>query len=324
MVPFEPLIQDPHWLTIIANFWPTRLNERRFPVRWRLVTTEPGVQVLVLSQRPRTPVAGEAVLVHGLEGSAHSRYMRSMTGTLLAAGYVVHRFHMRSCGGTESLCHTFYHGGLTSDLLAVLRTLEREGSGAVHLIGYSLGANVALKLAGELGESGGRHLRSVCAVSTPLDLAASADQIARPENRVFERRFLRDMTRRLRTRPGYEAADPRQYSSVREFDDRYTAPSFGFATANEYYRTQSASRFLHAIRVPSLLIQAKDDPFIPFSAFAHPALRENPCLRLMATEHGGHVGFIARRHPRLWLEHTVVEWLPQAQALERQPQQETQ
>ena len=311
MVPFEPLIQDPYWLTIIANFWPARLNERRFPVRWRLVTTEPGVQVLVLSQRPRKPAAGEAVLVHGLEGSAQSRYMRSMAAALLTAGYAVHRFHMRSCGGTESLCHTFYHAGLTSDLLAVLRTMAREGSGAVHLIGYSLGANVALKLAGELGESGWQHLRSVCAVSTPLDLAASADQIARPENRIFERRFLRDMTRRLRSRPGYEKADPRAFASVREFDDRFTAPSFGFGSASEYYRTQSASHFLHAIRVPTMLVQAKDDPFIPFKTFDHPAIRENPCLRLMATEHGGHVGFIARRSPRLWLEHTLLEWLPQ-------------
>jgi hypothetical protein len=306
---FQPLIRDPHLLTLLANFWPVRLDERRFPVERRLLATEPGVQVLVLSQRPQAALRGHAVLVHGLEGSAGSRYMRSMARALLQANYAAHRFHMRTCGGTEHLCPTFYHAGLTGDLLAVLRQFKTEGRTPVHLIGFSLGGNVALKLAGELGQSGPRYLRTVCAVSTPLDLSASAGRIAQPDNRLYERHFLRAMTRRLRTRPDYRRADTRGVRSVRDFDDRFTAPSFGFCSAEEYYATQSSARFLDAIRVPALVVQARDDTFIPFESFKHPAFDTNPHLRLLATDHGGHVGFIARRRPRLWLESVVVEWL---------------
>jgi len=306
--PFDPLIRDPHLLTVIANFWPVRLDERRFPVERRLFATEPGVQVLVLSQRPQAELRGDAVLVHGLEGSARSRYMRSMARALLQAGYAVHRFHMRTCGGTEHLCQTFYHAGLTGDLLQVLQQFESWRRTPVHLIGFSLGGNVALKLAGELEESGGKYLSAVCAVSTPIDLAASAQRIAQPDNRLYERRFLRAMARRLRTRPEYRFASLHGVRSVRDFDNRFTAPSFGFRSAEDYYATQSSSRFLDAIQVPALLVQAKDDTFIPFESFSHPAFRTNPHLKLLATEHGGHVGFIARRGPRFWLENVIVEW----------------
>jgi predicted alpha/beta-fold hydrolase len=294
---------------VAANFWPV-FEDPRFRVERRLYRTEPGVQVLVLSQNPRGQARGEAVLVHGLEGSGHSRYMRSMAQALLAAGYATHRFHLRTCGGTEHLCDTFYHAGLTSDLRVLL---EEWGRGPAHLIGYSLGGNVALKLAGELAGAGPRYLRTVCAVSTPIDLAASAARIGQRENRIYERRFLRAMSRRLRTRARYREAGRRAARSVWDFDDRFTAPSFGFRSAEEYYETQSASRFLDAIGVPALVVQAKDDPFIPFESFRHPAFTTNPCLRLLATEHGGHVGFLARGRRRFWLEDVVVEWLATAQ-----------
>ena len=309
LIPFRPLIRDPHLLTVLSNLWPAPLDEHRFPVERRLFATEPGVQVLVLSQRPPVAPRGHAVLVHGLEGSGQSRYMRSTARALLQAGYAAHRFHMRTCGGTEHLCQTFYHAGLTGDLLAVLREFEKEHSTPVHLIGFSLGGNVALKLAGELGPSGDRYLRSACAVSTPIDLSASARKIAGRENWLYERRFLRAMARRLRTRPGHRNANLRGIRSVRDFDDRFTAPAFGFGSAEEYYSTQSSAQFLDAIRVPSLVVQAKDDSFIPFECFAHPAFRTNPHLQLLATEHGGHVGFIARGQPRLWMESVIVEWI---------------
>ena len=97
--------------------------------------------------------------------------------------------------------------------------------------------------------------------------------------------------------------------SLREFDDRYTAPFFGFSDAADYYRTQSACRFLDRIRVPALLVQAKDDPVVPFEVFERPGLLANPHLKLVATEHGGHLGFLARRRPRFWADRLVIEWI---------------
>src|ERR1035438_2217014 len=152
------------------------------PIERRLYRTEPQVRVLVESQRPAQNVAavGEIVLLHGLEGSGKSGYMRGMAAAALREGYTVHRFHMRTCGGTERLCSTLYHAGLTSDLLAVLRQFQSDGRAPVFLVGFSLGGNVALKLAGELGDAARPLLRGVSAVSTPIDLEAAGRRRLRP------------------------------------------------------------------------------------------------------------------------------------------------
>jgi predicted alpha/beta-fold hydrolase len=311
--PFEPLFRNSHLETIAAHFWPRPDSDAAFPPERRYVRTEPDVEVLVETQRPATP-AGHVVLLHGLEGSGKAGYMRSMSASALAAGYAVHRFHMRSCGGTESHCNTLYHAGLTGDLLAFLRQLDAPA----YLVGFSLGGNVALKLAGELGESAAPLIHGVCAVSTALDLAACARRIHQPDNFLYERRFVRHMLARLRATGRYTERDLAGLHSVIGIDDRITAPSFGFGNAENYYRTQSALGFLDAISVPVLLIQAKDDTFVPFAAFKSEAVRRNPHIELLATEHGGHVGFIARRPPRLWLDETVIQWILTKPAAKKQ------
>ena len=308
MPPFEPLFRNPHWQTLAGHFWrrPTvdggRSTERRF------FRTEPEVQVLVESERPDGQALGGLVMVHGLEGSGDAGYMRGLSAAALRAGFSVHRFHMRTCGGTEQLCPTLYHAGLTSDLLAVLRELQAEG-GPLFLLGFSLGGNVVLKLAGELGDRAAELFHGVCAVSTPLDLAACARRIAQPDNRFYEKRFVRQMRARLCATGRYQPRDFAGLDSVEAIDDRITAPSFGFGNAANYYRTQSAIGFLEAIRVPALLIQAKDDTFVPFEIFGSPAVRANPRVELLVMEHGGHLGFIGRRPHRFWLDETIMEWV---------------
>jgi predicted alpha/beta-fold hydrolase len=302
-------------LTIAANLWPRELEEYRFPVAARLYQTEPGVQVLVHSQQPRVPRIAHAVLVHGLEGSSDSPYMRGMARTLLEAGCAVDRFNLRTCGGTEFLCDTLYHGGLTSDLFAWLMDLDRRRQTPVWLIGFSLGGNIALKLVGEMAEDARRILHAVCAISAPIDLAACARRIGERQNRLYEWRFLNSMKRRLALR---QKVLPSASSSVAaanaartlwEFDDRVTAPAFGFAGAEHYYATQSSIGVLDRIRIPSLLIQAKDDPLIPFEVFERAPLRNNPRIQLTATEHGGHVGFLARDSPHHWADQVVRDWI---------------
>ena len=168
MLPFEPLFRSPHLQTILSHYWPRPDVSREFPIERRVIETEPGVRVAVLSQRPNGEPRGEVILVHGLEGSADACYMRSLSAAVLRAGFASHRFNMRTCGGTEHLCDTLYHAGLTSDLLAVLREFRREGRGPAVLAGFSLGGNVVLKLAGESAGRPRRRGRPICSATSSV------------------------------------------------------------------------------------------------------------------------------------------------------------
>lgn len=308
MRPFTPIVRNPHLLTVLGNFWPRGYDFASFPVQRRLIRTDPDTQVLVETQRPAGTSGGEIVLLHGLEGSGEAGYIRSMAWQALHAGFITHRFHMRTCGGTEHLCKTLYHAGLTSDLRAFLTQLRAAGSDLpIFLIGFSLGGNVALKLAGEEGETD--LIQGVCAISTPIDLEASARRIGERDNALYEKRFVTRMKERLMATGRYTAADLAGCNTLWEIDDHITAPSFGFTGAAHYYGTQSACNFLHAIRVPVALIQAKDDSFIPFEIFSHPAIAANPHLHLITTDHGGHLGFISRRSPRFWVDHVALDFI---------------
>jgi predicted alpha/beta-fold hydrolase len=205
-----------------------------------------------------------------------------------------------------------YHSGLTSDTRTLLERFRMELSAPIFLVGFSLGGNVALKLAGELGRTDLLH--AVCAISAPLDLAACVRTLDRRSNFLYARRFLDRLTSRVQK---VNALWPHVYStdgldqvrSVWEFDDKFTAQIFGFGTAESYYETQSAKQFLSAIRVPTLVVCAKDDPLVPFEIYDHPAFRTNPALALLATDHGGHLGFISRRSPRFWIDNVVLSWI---------------
>lgn len=272
-----------------------------------LIRTEPDTQVLVQTQTPELPRA-EVIFVHGLEGGGDAGYIVSMAHACLSAGFITHRFHMRTCGGTEHLTNTLYHAGLTGDLRTFLSRREAPRL-PVFLVGFSLGGNVVLKLAGELGDAAHESIAGVCAVSTPIDLAACARRIGARDNRLYERRFVKRMRDRLIATGRYTAEQFRNARSIYAIDDRITAPSFGFGAADRYYETQSAGRYLDRIRIPTLLVQAKDDTFIPFSVFDHPAFRSNPNLTLLATEYGGHLGFLQRHGRRFWLDEIVTEWI---------------
>ena len=177
------------------------------------------------------------------------------------------------------------------------------------MVGFSLGGNVVLKLAGELQAEALPFIRGVCAVSTPIDLMASVRRLGRRENRLYERRFVRRMRSRLCATGRFRAKDFAGLRSVMDIDDRITAPSFGFGNAANYYRTQSALRFLERIRVPTLMIHAKDDPMAPFESCYFEAAARNPQIEQRVTEHGGHLGFLGRNPHRFWLDETIIEWI---------------
>jgi len=296
-----------------GNYWRRNLDERRFPTEARQYPTEPGVQILVHSQKPAGEPVADLVLVHGLEGSSSAGYARSLAQAALESGCSVHRFNMRSCGGTEHLSgSTLYHSGQTSDLLSVAGRIK--GRAPLFLAGFSLGGNVVLKLAGELGDSAHELIAGVTAVSTPIDLAACVDRLGHRSNFIYEKRFVSRLKQRVRqkerTAPGlFPLAELDSVKTIYDFDDRFTARVFGFGTADNYYATQSSNQYLDKIRVPALVVQAKDDPLIPFKVFTHPAFSRNPHLRLLAVEHGGHLGFISRTRPRFWLDQVLMHWI---------------
>jgi hypothetical protein len=309
---FEPLFRNPHLLTIAGNFWPRKIDSKRFPTRRVEYRTAPKTTVVAFEHQPSRPARGEIVFLHGLEGSAEAGYIASLAQEALVRGFGVHRLNLRTCGGTEALCETMYHSGLTSDTRFVLEQLREQGRGPRILVGFSLGGNVALKLAGELGFTD--LLAGVCAVSTPIDLATCVRSMEKLSNRIYARRFLNRLRDRVRRKSKLapDVYSTRGLDAVRtiwEFDDRFTAPLFGFGSAANYYATQSALRYLEAIRIPTLVITAKDDPLVPFRVYSHLCFESNPHITLAATEHGGHLGFISRRTPRFWLDGFVLNWI---------------
>jgi len=265
-------------------------------------------------QKPEGVPAGELILIHGLEGSSESGYARSMAAAALEAGFVVNRYNMRGCGNSPWHPRGNYHSGQTGDVLLIARERKQSTRLPLFLVGFSLGGNVTLKLAGELRREASELFAGVCAVSTPIDLSACVDQTARRENHLYQQRFVSRLKERVRKR---HALAPELFTlehlpkirTIRDFDDYYTAPLFGFGTAANYYRTQSSNQFLDAIQIPALIVQAKDDPMIPFAVYDHPAFRRNPNLELIAVEHGGHLGFISRVKPRFWLDGLVMDWV---------------
>lgn len=309
---FQPLFRNPHLLTIAGNFWPRKIDEERFPSTRKEYRIDDRTKILVLEHQPNVVPRGQIVFLHGLEGSANAGYIQSFAQEALVHGFGVHRANFRTCGGTEELSETSYHSGLTSDTLTILQEIEARDLGPVFLVGFSLGGNVALKLAGELGET--RLIAGTCAISTPIDLATCVRCIDKPSNLLYARRFLDRLRNRVSRKSKlsphvYSTAELNQVRTIWEFDDRFTAPLFGFGTAANYYATQSAVRYLDRIRIPTLVICSKDDPLVPFEIYDHPAFRSNPALTLMGTEHGGHLGFLSRHRPRFWLDGVVLDWI---------------
>ncbi|MGQ9916678.1 MAG: YheT family hydrolase [Bryobacteraceae bacterium] len=314
MQPFVPLFRNPHLATLAGNFWPRPRVERRPPARTVLYRTEPEVGIAVEENRPEGGARGEVLLLHGLEGSSRSGYLLSLARRLVEAGFAVHRMNLRGCGLSEPHSPTLYHSGLTHDAQWILAEWRRQGRGPRYLAGFSLGGNVALKLAGELGEAAAELIEGVCAVSTPIDLHACVRRIDAASNWIYHQKFVRSLRRRYRRRHHMnpERFPDRGVDRIRtifDFDDRITAPFFGFGNAVNYYATQSALRFVGGIRVPALLVTAEDDPMVPFELYQREEIRSNPRLRLISVPHGGHLGFLARGRRRFWLDEVICGWL---------------
>ena len=289
------------------------------PSEARYVEVEPGVQVLVhchwQSDRQN---ALTLIIVHGLEGSSDSTYMQGIAAKGLAAGMNVVRMNQRNCGGTEALAATLYHSGRSQDIAAVAQNLvDQDRISRFALAGYSMGGNLVLKLAGEWGSAGPRQFRAVAAVCPAVNLAASADALHLPGNRLYEQYFLWQLNRRLRTKarlfPGaFDTSRLRGIRSLREFDDRITAFYCGFTGADDYYDRAAAAHVIDRIAVPTFILNAANDPFIRILPETRRKILDNPHITFVETADGGHCSYLAdpkNSNDGRWAESQIVEFL---------------
>ena len=320
-------LRNGHVQTIAGNFLP-RINTLS-PPEVQLVEVSPASATQISSQvlchchwqpvevRASRPTA---IIVHGLEGSSSSQYVIGNSNKLWQSGCNVVRMNMRNCGGTEALTPTLYHSGLSGDVLAVMRFFaERERLESVSLVGYSMGGNLVLKLAGELATAVPTYLRSAIGISPAVDLGPSADELHRPVNRLYEMKFLRALVRRFRRKVALfpRAYDPNRASglrSLREFDDRITALYSGFRGADDYYYRAAAARVLEHIAVPTLIVNAADDPFLRILPDSREKIAANPSITFIETQHGGHCAYLAEAdaasgYDGYWAEHTLLRFM---------------
>jgi uncharacterized protein len=296
-----------HVQTIASFLLPRRIH---LPTaEERLVEVAPGIKIRCwchwqgLRKEDRTaPLT--LIVVHGLEGSSDSQYMQGVARNGLAAGMNVVLMNQRNCGGMDHFAPTLYNSSLSGDVAAVVRSvIENDGVSHFALIGFSMGGNLVLKLAGEWGTDGNGNtnappqFRAVAAVCPAMDLAASADALHRPGNRIYEYYFLMQLFRRLRSKarlfPGkFDVTRLRGISSLRMFDDRITAYYCGFAGAEDYYARAAAANVVDRIAVPALIIHSANDPFIRITSDTRRRIAANPNLTYVETEDGGHCAFL--------------------------------
>jgi hypothetical protein len=317
MKPFQPhrLLRQRDAMTIAAAFWPRR---HRFLPRGveRLFEVEPGTKILAQAHWQKGPRnAPTLVLVHGLEGDIKSEYMLGAADNAFSQGFNVVRVNQRNCGGSDTLTKTLYNSGLSNDYLAILiELIDSDSLPAIFFGGYSMGGNLVLKMAGELGPAAPPQLRGICAVVPALNLALCVDACGLPRNRLYNWHFVTSLKRRMRRKnklfPGlYNLEELSKVRKLRDFDNVITAPNCGYRDADDYYFRASAARVMYRISVPTLLIVAKDDPVIPFESYSEPGIATNSCITLLAEDYGGHGSFIsndsAERH---WAEARIVEF----------------
>ncbi len=289
------------------------------PVTTALWPTDDGDQVSIVRLAPDSPTAPRILFLHGLEGTSRSHYVRGFYNEAAARGWGVDLLLFRTCDGRLNSARRTYHSGETSDPAMVLqRVIASAGDAPVALVGVSLGGNVLLRLLSMLDEDAERRICAAAAVSTPYDLARSCAHLSQGTSRIYQWFFVRQLQRKALAKaaqfPGL--ARPEAISRARtlwEFDDAFTSIVHGFRDAADYYSKCSSIDVLEDVRVPTLLLSARDDPLHPSELLDDVADRaaKNPALTLEFLESGGHAGFITGSpfRPRYYAEWRVADFI---------------
>ena len=311
-------LRNAHMMTLFSWGNPRYFPRLPRPVR-RYFDVDDDARVVAECHWQPEPWHKPTILaLHGLNGSSDAHYMRGIASKAFERGMNVVRLNQRNCGDTEHLSAGLFHSGLTHDARQVIRELTTvDGLTAIAVAGYSLGGNLSLKLAAEYGDHPPQELLGVVAVSPIIEIGECVKALERPGNVLYQWNFVKDLKRRMRRKdkcwPGrFDISRLSSIRTVRQFDDEYTAPHFGFNGADDYYHRASAMRVIERIHVPALIIAAEDDPFVPVEAFRDPKLTGNPHIELAICEHGGHCGFVAAASGEddgYWAENEIVEFV---------------
>jgi len=316
--PFEPhpLLKNGHAMTIVSAFVPRRFDIPPAEARLFQVDGESRLLGHCHWQPGKPKDAPVIVVVHGLEGSSDSGYVRGIAEKAFHRGFHVVRMNQRNCGGTEALSSTLYNSGMSADYRAIFDELSKsDGFEQIFFAGYSMGGNLVAKMAGEFGAAVPKSLRGVCAVCPALDLGACTDALELAGNYLYQRRFVSGLMARYARKhklfpDRYPVHGLAPVRTVRQFDDVITAPQFGYRDAQDYYDNVGAKRVTAQIRVPMLMITAQDDPFVPYTSFLLAKISENPAIQFVSPQHGGHCGFISKHQgsERFWAEQRIVDF----------------
>ena len=311
-------LRNAHLMTILPRYLPRNTSLAGLPQELRYFPVEPHAQLQGFchwqSDRKASPTA---VLVHGLEGCSDSRYMRGIAAKAYRAGFNVIRMNQRTCGGTEHLSPTLYNSGLSGDYRTILKDLaHRDGLDHLWLVGYSMGGNLVLKAAGELGATE-PALAGVAAVCPNINPTVCARALEESRNFLYHRHFLTQLKSRLRRKaallPGkWDLSQLDRIATISKFDDQYTAHDGGYRDGADYYDRAGARHVLGDITVPTLIITAQDDPFIPYSMFTASKIQQHPHIQVVAPRYGGHCGFFHKGRngeDPYWAENRIVDFL---------------
>ncbi len=305
-------------MTLLPRWWPRRATPPSMPTQHRIFQITPETGLLTKCHwQPSTGNKPTVLIIHGLEGCTESHYMIGLAQKVWGKGWNCIRINQRNCGDSEHLTPTLYHNGLSQDYGQIIQEItEKDGCRHIWLVGYSMGGNLTLKLAGEI-DSTLPSLRGVAAVSPNIQPASCVRALQRPSNWIYHRHFLRSLKAKLQRKaqlyPGkWDLSQLPKIQNMWEFDDVYTAPDGGYHDAEDYYAKSAAENTLRSIVIPTLIITAQDDPFIPYDIFDNPSLHKNTFIQLLAPTHGGHCGFFQRgqsQEDRFWAENRIVDWI---------------
>ncbi len=305
-------LRNGHFSTIYPSLF--RKLHLPFSARERIDTDDHDVLCLDWYRVEQPHSRRKLVIIsHGLEGHSERPYVLGMCRRMNALGYDALAWNFRSCGPVMNRQKRFYHSGATEDLSRVIAHAE-ESYKDIALVGFSMGGNLSLLHAGREHESLNAKVRAVIGVSVPCDLEGCAHELAKPQNKLYMARFLKELRSKMRIKsdqyPDIPTSELDNITNFKEFDDLYTAPLHGFKDAKDYWTRSSCLGYLSDIHIPALIINAKDDPFLSESAYPYDLIEPLTNVYLETPEHGGHVGFVSfHADGSYWIEHRVAEFL---------------
>ncbi|PSQ72989.1 MAG: alpha/beta hydrolase [Bacteroidetes bacterium QH_6_64_77] len=308
-----PLLDGGHRQTLYASL--LRRVHFTYDRRERIDTPDDDFLDLDWARADAREAHRVAILTHGLEGSADRKYMRGMAQAFVRRGWDVCALNLRGCSGETNRQAVTYHSGKTDDLALVVDHVLDAGYTSVALVGFSLGGNLTLKYCGDRGTQVDDRVQGAVALSAPVDLDASADRIDRWSNWHYTQYFLRSLRQKIRVKaqqhPDRVSTEAlRTITTLRGFDDAYTAPLHGFDGAADYYRCASSKPLLPDIAVPTLLLNAANDPFLPPACYPYSIARNHARLTLEVPESGGHGGFVSFNDAgTYWSERRTLSFL---------------